>query len=263
MIIVKSLGRFGNNMVQLINAIHIAKHLGQDVIHFDMPYFISNKIIINRRGTNKKNISGDFFYLDKSIKEIPGIEIISYEKILSYAKTYLYPIIKYKKGYLSTLQLNLDKTLFIHIRSGDIFDPNAHGNYVPAPLDYYELIIISQPWSNVYVVYEDDKNPVVNKMKQKHPNFIYKSLNLSDTMSVFFEAKHVVGGFGTFVPGMLLFNNAFTSVYLPEYAVLPYITIQYPQIKLVAVPDYFPDSKWVPNQENFDKILNYVGCYFL
>jgi len=263
MITVTSLGRFGNNVLQLLNAIHIAQHLGHDEIRFNMPYFKSNKIVINKTAMNKKNLSGDFFYLDKYYTEIPGFEILTYEKILSYAKIYLLPIIKYKKGYLSALQLNLESTLFIHIRSGDIFGPYAHGNYLPAPLDYYELIIISKPWSNVFVVYEDDKNPVVNKMKQKHPNFIYKSLNLSDTMSVFFEAKHIVGGFGTFVPGMLLFNNAFTSFYLPEYAVLPFSTFQYPQIKLIAVPDYIPDSKWVPNKENFDKILNYIGCYFL
>ena len=63
-----------------------------------------------------------------------------------------------KKEILRNLpEVNIEKdSLYIHIRSGDIFQEVPHGYYAQPPLCFYESIINNNKFSNIYIVSMDN-----------------------------------------------------------------------------------------------------------
>ena len=90
----------------------------------------------------------------------------------------------------------------IHIRSGDIFIGNhPHGYYIQPPLNYYTEIINNNINKSIIIVFENDNNPVINKLKEIYENkqnIKFQSSSLEKDIYTLSKCKLLVWGTGTF-----------------------------------------------------------------
>lgn len=112
--------------------------------------------------------------------------------------------------------------LVIHIRSGDIFDSKLiHPKYGQPPLSFYILAINHFKPKSIILIFENKKNPTINPLisyvnEIKCKLKIQKTSTLKDDISYLFNAKNIVCGNGTFVPGILLGSSNIESIYIFE-----------------------------------------------
>lgn len=215
-------GRLGNNIIQLINGIHIAK---KHNLKFEYPNhpIITNKVFdyTNENTDNTINLYNHFFFNDNDyLKEYPVNDKI--KEILQYIK----PLINYNK---QNIELT-DDDLVIHIRSGDIFallKYETNGLYSQPPLSFYEKILKETSYKNYYLVAENYCNPIINILLKKYPKIIpiinnkpHEMYKINDELinDIYYilEAKNLVLSNSGMPYILILFNNNIKNIYVPE-----------------------------------------------
>ena len=158
------------------------------------------------------------------------------------------PILKFKTP--DRYKPYYDSALFIHIRSGDLFrGGGSNPGYTQPPLDYYKKIFNCEK-RRKFVFYEDDANPVVNKLKELYPKVAFRSVSLIILIGIFKNAARVVCGNGTLIPNILLFNNKLKYSYSTVNAAGP-LTIK------AKTPNYI--TKWENTCSQKELMLKYDG----
>jgi len=178
-------GRYGNNIISLMNMIKIhkkninsyllipsrSKVIKQQIInihnttkttHFDYVFTgIEKKTPILNNKIQKQKIHNSYWigYNNYRINDYPSFE----EKI-----SYL-PIIKQilnikDKKYIS------DNDLLIHIRSGDIYKKNPHKSYAQPPISFYHKIISTNNFSHIYIITDNNNNFIYKELKNNYGN---------------------------------------------------------------------------------------------
>jgi hypothetical protein len=250
-------GRLGNNVLQILRAIHFGKLNDYNTILFNKHNaFSTNKIIINKfSDNNHPTIQNSFFYPKKLNFDDPQPYLMR-----QYFQEYISPIFLIK----SCIENNTNN-LHIHIRSGDLFS-NCNSCYVPPPFSYYRKIIEGQKWDKIFVIYEDDKNPCVNLLKNKNYNNIqFLSSSLENDIKSLSNCENLCIGFGTF--GLLIYflSKNIKNLYLPDYA---YNEMPkgdwYINLYISKLPNYIKCGEWKPNEKNethnkhMNLIVNYI-----
>jgi len=154
-------GRFGNNLIQISNLIHLAKTTESLVIL--KPH---NLININRfdfRNQKNKNceetITSIFYYLSECLGILPNNN-----KRHEIFQEYIYDLLVKKN-----LNPFDEKTLVIHLRSGDIFMHKPNISYLQPPFSYYKFIIDKfKPKKIILVTEKDMNNPCIKKIHQEY-----------------------------------------------------------------------------------------------
>lgn len=247
-----TVGRFGNNLIQLINALSLAEKLNTPLVTFNFTHFKARVINIKvNEPTSKKIIEHTFYYQVK--KRFPEYEKPSESDVERYKK-YILPILDYELQ----PQYDYDNGLFIHIRSGDIFASNhPHQKYMQPPLDYYVKIINLESKKNannklgqpIYIFYEDDRNPTVNALKTLYPTAIFANLSMKKLIGTFLKVKYAVSGQGTLISSILKLNDKIER----HYTCCP--TAVCSKSLLVKLPDYI--TCWKNTKEQHDIMLSY------
>tara|TARA_Y100000782_G_scaffold30644_1_gene34113 strand:+ start:45889 stop:46647 length:759 start_codon:yes stop_codon:yes gene_type:complete len=242
-------GRLGNNILQILRAIHFAKLNKHSIIKFKPHSFLSQNVItLDDYNRNKEEISGDFFNLSK-------FNIIDPEPIImkEHFQKYIAPIFKIKK----IDKINNDNTIYIHIRSGDIFNKNPHPAYVQPPFSYYKNII--DHYNSVNLIFEDNKNPCVNELLK-----INKVTNISGSLNEDLQklssAKNLVIGFGTFGFLLYLINQNLKNIYIPKYFIDTLPKGSWGDdinIHIVNLPKYINIGEWKNTFEQRKIMLEY------
>jgi len=202
------LGRLGNNMLQLVRAIHYATLYKHKYVKFQSHFFLKNVIIVINysKDDNKTIINDTFFSLKKY--DITDPEPILMKK---YFQKYIKPIFKIQTENDNDVD---DKKIYIHFRGGDIFSNNPHNAYVQPPLSYYTSII--NHYDSSKLVCEDKKNPCINELL-KQENIEYTSNTLEKDLSILSNVSNLVIGFGTFGFLLYLMNPQLKNLYIPKY----------------------------------------------
>lgn len=242
-------GRLGNNILQIIRSIHYAILNNHNIIIFPKHNLLyQNKINLNILSNENMNIIKDNFF---SLKKFNMNDV---EPIVM--KTYYQ---KYLKNIVKLNQSNIicdSKDLYIHIRSGDCFDPSvAHSYYVPPPLVYYKKIM--ENFEKVHIVYEDENNPCVNILK-KNPKITTYNISIENSIRHLCKGENLGIGFGTF--GLLIYfiSTNIKRIYMPKY-----VYEEMPkgdwgiEIVLVNLPEYTKCGDWKCTQEQLELIVNY------
>ena len=171
----------------------------------------------------------DFWFLNNNIKSIhiqkPNITIeikdknkVDPNKALKIEIMFLYfykyrPIVKI--GYIrdeimkNLIKIDLSQDyLFIHIRSGDIFDHLIHYPYAQPPLCFYRKILENFKFSRIYLITSKERNnPVIGKLIKLYPNIILKKNSLKVDISLLANAYNIVGSISSFVNSIIRLNN--------------------------------------------------------
>lgn len=216
-LIITKAERFGNFVIQIRNALHIALFYNYNLILPKHKFFNSTYIVINESVTlaNEKLYDKNwpnFFYahkiknIDSSLFKLNSVRVLSILKSIFNIKN------------VSPLGIN---DLVIHIRSGDLFCEGwVHPNYVTPPLSYYKNIIDGNRYDNIYLIAEDRLNPCINKLLEIYPKIKFKIQSLKEDITLILQSTNIVTSYGTFIPGILPFSDNIKNIYSPDYRVI-------------------------------------------
>ena len=210
-------GRFGNNVIQLINILHISLYYNLKIKLLLHPYFnikiINEKLCNDNLNDNLILTDPDNFYYKDKIKNISkDVFDTNYKKIMD---------LLCDAFTIKNMPILNKNTLIIHIRSGDIFVAQPHPAYVPPPLSYYTNILNNNNFDKIILVAEDTRNPVINALRQLYPNIIYKKQSLENDIRTILAVDNIICSVGTFIPYLILFSKNITNLYKPSYVSTP------------------------------------------
>lgn len=243
-------GRTGNNILQIIRAIHYAIINSHNSIQFQQHSLLTSNIITleNIENINKSQISDTFFSL-KNYNIIDPEPYIMKE----YFQKYVKPIFKIK----SNIILDDDKNVYIHFRGGDIFSSNPHKAYVQPPLSYYKNII--NEYDIIKLICEDKKNPCINELlKQKNVQYI--SNTLEKDLSSLSNVSNLIIGFGTFGFLLYLMNPYLKNLYIPDFFVNELPRGNWGndiKVHIINLPNYIKVGEWKNSKEQQKNMLEY------
>ena len=248
-------GSLGNNVLQIIRAIHYAKINNYNIIKLEKHNAFSEQEIIisnNNDNVNKPTIKNTFFYPQKLNYTDPDPYIMR-----EYFQTYIMPIFFVKSEIETT-----ENDLYIHIRSGDSWRQGPY--YVLPPLSYYEKIIESKQWNRIEIINEDNINPCVRKLKEKnYKNINFTSGSLINDINIMKNCQNLAIGFGTF--GLLFYflSKNIKTLYIPRY-----VYDEMPKgdwginMEIIDMPGYIKCGEWNP-WVNKERIVNIMLNYKL
>jgi len=247
-LLISGLGRFGNAIQQLINAVAYAHTTGsQQILYFPSgPLTIGGGRVSDAVSLEPFSALGrnsptgifriwrsDFFEAGNTARQFDQRAAKEVQKFLS------------KKLFADLSAATLPAgTLTIHLRSGDIFGPAPHPRYGQPPLSFYEKILSLKSWEAVRVVTEDAQNPClegINKLSRA------MGLDCSVVGEGFDEAifeiarsSNLVASRGTFVPGILFLSPRTRRIF----------EFEEPIDRLVEEPSH-----------HFQRVVDTVGTY--
>ena len=213
-LVVIEMGRFGNMVRRLANALQAAHHLGCEdlIVPRDV---IFHKEIFEKTVYCVGNSKRVWFGVEPSRKRNGVDAIITHDfysgtiekttETIHTANDAWFGLRELLQGY----EISNDtgkKWLTIHLRSGDVFGPRNATGYGQPPLAFYQLVLDSDKWEGVTLVYQDTSNPVVSALDayccSRGIKVSKQSGTIREDLSVLLTAKTLVAGRGTFIPGV-------------------------------------------------------------
>tara|TARA_B100001057_G_scaffold500688_1_gene617164 strand:+ start:5952 stop:6782 length:831 start_codon:yes stop_codon:yes gene_type:complete len=224
-------GRSGNNIRQILNAIQVAEILNIKYITFPSHQLLtSNRIMLDISNTNNISIHDIFFDVTNIFKKY-DIFFDWYDLYLkkNYFLKYVYDILQKKlicnhNNLLDNIDINT--TLFIHIRSEDCFGVKGGKqncwdapNYIQPPLSFYTKIIDNNEYDNIILVSTPDKkNPCCDKLIQKYQNKIkFISSSVLNDLNILKQAKYLIISYGSFCHWAYYLSTNLKKMYVPSY----------------------------------------------
>ena len=274
------LGRLGNHIIALANAIAVAQQYGIGAIHlhrleldtaFGTPPLLSaGGVRLHHRppaaGEYATLLHARFFFL-WAFRGTGGppfrralIDGADYPAILQGPVRMLLPRLR--------PDVVGPAALVMHVRSGDIFGPTPRADYGQPPLAHYlaslDHAAQQASVSDVVVVHEDRVNPVVDALegalRERGVAHRVVSGSLLDDASVIFSARRLVAGFGTFVPSLASLSPAVTDIYFFRGVESP-ASFRPEATRFWRVEDmaggFIPSHAWTNTAEQRQAMLDY------
>jgi len=199
--------KFGNQIILINLVIFYCEILGCKKIILDKNWnwFIKHKIIyrkyrmiinigeINDYKPDNYTIfdfSDNFFFYGKYFKPELRMKVIKKEVLKNI------PEFKTKPN-----------SLYIYIRSGDIFIKSYNNKYSQPPLCFYQAIINNKKFDDIYIIAKDKRNPVINYLLNQYNNIIYNRNDLKTDIGYLIKAYNIVGAVSTFINVIIRLND--------------------------------------------------------
>ncbi len=116
---------------------------------------------------------------------------------------------------------NIDKNdLIMHFRTGDIFTGFQGSPYAQPPFCFYEKILHNFKFNNIYIIAQDNKTPVIQKLLKDYPNIIYKENDIKIDISYIIYAYNIVASVSSFFISSVKFNTNLKNYW--EYDIYRY-----------------------------------------
>ena len=106
-----------------------------------------------------------------------------------------------------------EKDLYIHIRGGDIFYNHPHYIYAQPPLCYYEKIIKSNDFKNIYIISEDKSSIIIQNLLRKYKNIIHNINKVEYDISLLCNAYNIVISISSFVLAAIKLNENLKEIW--------------------------------------------------
>lgn len=258
--------KFGNAILQLTNAIQVARQLSVGKIYHRGFDFLSDRaqvgqITLVKGAPEHENYLASSFFPNALLEKI----CLSPEPRYQIARS-LAPWLTLQRSRTTTLDTR--RHLYIHIRAGDIFAKSTpHPLYGQPPLAFYIFVLRTEPWEKVVLVFENRLNPVIDALmaflaSERIPCEI-QSRNLDADAARLLEAENIVIGRGTFVYPMLCISDNVRRVFCFESDGADEWGLHQSGIQFVRVIDKtgtYRDNvlkRWLNNKEQRALMLNY------
>ena len=111
--------------------------------------------------------------------------------------------------------------LYMHVRGGDIFTNLTLNVYSQPPLCFYEKIIKSHNFKNIYLISQDNLNIVVDSLIKEYPKIIFNINNFETDISLLAHAYHIACSIGSFPISAIKLNDNLKELYEFDIGRLP------------------------------------------
>lgn len=270
-------GRFGNNVRSIANAVCLARRTGATKIY--IPHFSQLRIgePIEAEGLTLMHehslrsdrpaavLTGAFYYREAFGKAANNI---TPEEFSWAIHAFVRPILDRGAPAPSLVPAGTDLT--IHLRAGDLFSRRApHSGYVQPPLSFYQLIVRHAleklGTQRVVMVYEDEGNPCVGALRDwlrtTNIPYVAQSKSLAEDIAVLRHSRHCVFGYGTFGPAVVSLSDTIETVFLPWTMGGQMKNGQFAGVRVVQVDDlagqYMKPDTWRGSPEQRKMMIDY------
>ena len=207
---IKTVGRFGNQMIAFLRTIQLAKNTDVRLIFYSPGFIMQNRSFhytdIQFEPTHSKiykkyadDCYASYFYIPTRF--LPRLPLTLDPAFKAYFISQLPKV---------TIPKN---SLVIHVRSGDIFKNYIHPNYGQPPCGYYKDVIKMKKWPNVIIASENNLSPCVdiiaNETKQQFKRHSFKM-----DLSIMLHAHNIVLSRGTLGIAVLMLSQIRQKVYM-------------------------------------------------
>lgn len=256
-------GGFANNIIQLSNAINIAKRSNSSL---EAPeHSIFGKFEMDFRTTapsvTNNEVRGDFFLKKDCFQYAIDHDSERREILLKYVKRLIFD--SDQMQLLDSCDQKYD--LVIHVRSGDVFreDWNSRdavlsgiSNYVQPPLAFYEKILESREYKQVLLVTQPDiRNPVIGYLAKRDNITLKSNGGRVEDMLSFMRTPELVIGHSTFSWCAALMSTNLVKLHQPEFFRLK--GVQEFEIRTYSFPNYIARGKWKASSRNMRIMITY------
>jgi hypothetical protein len=203
-------GRFGNNIITLLNAAVYGLQNDYDVVYFDGHYLLkTNHIILKHTQGNDEqfvdNISaGDVYFM-------------KFNQKIEYHITEREVFDKYVAGVIKELGQTQQPVydLVFYLRGEDIFRDTIYG-YPQPPLHFYKQILEMQNKNKTLMVTQDLWNPVARHM---YENNIcdWKQQDFETDLNILLHSEAVSIAFSSLIIFVILASKNLKTLYVPSY----------------------------------------------
>jgi hypothetical protein len=253
LIINQWLGRLGQNILQILRAIHFAKTQGHTNIQFPQhPLLNSTTISLNKTITDNGNIiKHNFFYLHQI--HIKDTEPYIYKQ---YFQKYIRPIFKlnYKEG--------CNDNIYIHIRSEDLYNINPHSKHIGSPLAYYNYIIDNYyKDKQIIIIANDTIDPCIDILCKRSNVSFFSSQDLLTDLEQFTNIKHLIISIGLFDFLLYLLNEQLETLFMPDFTYSELIEGSYGtniDLNIINIPNYIKLGEWTASSTQRQLMLDYI-----
>jgi hypothetical protein len=248
----KTLGRTGNSLICIINAIFFALSNKISKVKFYKLCWWTDQLLPGKSNelinTLEININKeDFLYteiLDTSDEKKQILKnrcsliwnekeqqfeswfcgfylpTTPFDKRMYIARKYIRPILN-----INEKELHEDD-LVIHLRSGDIMN-KGHPCYIQPPLSFYDEVINLRKWKNIYIITEHNNNPCLTSLKNKYTNVISfintknrhggNANGFAHDLGYLIGCHNYVACQSSLCPIVIQLSKTIKNVYLPSY----------------------------------------------
>ncbi len=109
---------------------------------------------------------------------------------------------------LPKIQTNRDE-LYMHVRSGNIFNNYFHSNYAQPPFCFYYNILKKFKFEKVILIAKDSYNPIIKKLIQKFPKIKFAQNSIKEDVSMLMNAFNIVCSISSLLMAILQLNYQF------------------------------------------------------
>lgn len=227
--------RFGNNIIQLANAIKMA--LDNHAYFKSPPHKYISTIEVNPQYNDGKILKKGLFFNDQNDRRQRIIQ--------DYVRPNLINILIKPPAE--------DEILFVHLRSGDIFSEKPHPLYVQNPLCYF-LKVMSN-FKRTIVISEDDKNPVTKELAKQQNTIVHVNRPFEIDLAELLSAKNLcLSGVGTIGPVICALSKNIRNIYHTNLCNLQLDSIKLFQTNL---ENYLVPGQWVNSEQQRNLMMEY------
>ena len=205
---------FGNTLATLNNIVFYCEILGckKILLYHRYKWYIKNKIINNySKYKTTIELSGGVNCNDINTICAPILYFLNYYAIIK-------PKIRFNV-FKDEIKRNLPKViidpddLYIHIRSGDIFNVYINTLYSQPPLCFYKKVLNDFKFKNIYLITQDSANPVISELLRIYPKIIYKKNSVSKDISLLSNAFNIIGSVSSFFVSIVKLNDNLKNIW--------------------------------------------------
>lgn len=205
-IYLKSENKLGNLLLSLNNAIFTCEIIGckKILLGNGTEFYIKHKIFYP-----KYNMSIEPFYqniINSNNTLIFSSHFFFYHRQHYNPENRFYVIKAEILNNLPKVETN-PKDLYIHIRSGDIFDNEINIGYSQPPLCFYQKIIREFKFRKIYIISKYRNNPNINLLLKEFDYIIYNKNNKDLDISYLVNAYNIVASTSSFLITLIKFND--------------------------------------------------------
>ena len=242
-VLIEGMGRFGNSIAQVLNALEVARHLDSLSVLYHRFDAVRNRPLALGHDISLKKLP----LVSPSKRSSP--RTIWRTSAITPAILFCNPCEEWfneprlalrdatSVGNFSGADNPEDLKLTIHIRGGDVFSNVPEEMYGQPPWAFYQRVLESEKWNQVVLVTEDENNPVVAPIAKWCAQNMVSLLRTGESFLSAIEAiskgSHLVGSTGTFLGAITYLSGGSRVLFQFDEEVSPFVCRQLVKVHTV------------------------------
>ncbi len=268
-------GRFGNRVIQIKNAMHVAERVGANDVRVKSLHELfrpneHNRIYPHSGAATSGMPSSEVVLRGSFYCHAPLNIALTAADHASLTERYVRPLMK--ETVMAPDPRVGSNDMALHFRAGDIMSgPTIHSHYGQPPVCFYLKAVELAGPDRVWLVCEDFSNPAIalveQRLKDKGVEVLRQSASLEEDCRVILSVPHFATSTGTFGYALAEISTRMRSLYsFYEFEYCPLIAFEKTPVEVTRIIDEPGDYKaailsqnWSASERQIEMMLDYPG----